>query len=55
MNVAEKPNKLLKGASGDRWDWPGLVGGAVAALSTLRPDADDDGWRAGVDREVRRT
>jgi hypothetical protein len=45
---------VQKGATGDRWDWPGLVGGAVAALSTLRPDADDDGWRAGVDRAVRR-
>jgi hypothetical protein len=46
---------VQKGRSGDRYDWAGLVGGAVAALSVLRPDADDDGWRAGIDREVRRS
>ena len=45
---------LIQKGNGDRWDWAALVGGAVAALSTLRPDADDDGWRAGVDRAVRR-
>jgi hypothetical protein len=45
---------LIQKGSGDRWDWPALVGGAVAALSALRPDADDEGWRAGVDRAVRR-
>jgi len=27
---------------------------ALAALSTLRPDADDDGWQASVDRAIQR-
>jgi hypothetical protein len=46
---------IQKGGSGDRPDWAALVSGAVAALSALRPDADDEGWRAGIDRAVRRT
>jgi hypothetical protein len=45
---------IQKGRGGDRYDWAALVGGAFAALSALRPDAGDDGWRAGVDRAVRR-
>jgi hypothetical protein len=46
---------IQKGASDDRYNWAGLVGGAVAALSALRPDAEDEGWRAGIDRAVQRT
>jgi hypothetical protein len=45
---------VQKGRSQDRYDWAALVGGAVAALSALRPDAGERGWRAGVDRAVRR-
>jgi hypothetical protein len=45
---------VQKGGSGDHYDWGGLVGGAVAALSALRPDAADTGWRVSVDRSVRR-
>jgi hypothetical protein len=37
-----------------QYDWATLVGGAVAAISVLRPDAADRGWRATVDRSVRR-
>jgi hypothetical protein len=39
---------------GAGFDWAGLVAGAVGALSALRPDAADTGWRAGVDRAIRR-
>jgi len=46
---------IQKGRSEDRYNWAALVGGAVAALSALRPDADDGGWRAGIDRTVQRT
>jgi hypothetical protein len=46
---------VQKGRSGDRLDWPSLVGGAVAALSALRPDAGELGWRAVIDRSVRRS
>src|SRR5256714_14711663 len=45
---------VQKGPPGAGYDWTGLVGGALAALSTLRPDADDDGWRASVDRAIQR-
>jgi len=45
---------VQKGGPGAGYDWTGLVGGALAALSTLRPDADDDGWRASVDRAIQR-
>jgi hypothetical protein len=45
---------LMQKGQGDRFDWPALVRGALAGLSALRPDADDAGWRAGVDRAVRR-
>ncbi|MEN3306691.1 MAG: hypothetical protein V7603_2893 [Micromonosporaceae bacterium] len=43
---------VLKGHPGDRPDWGGLVGGVVAALSTLGGDPPEDGWRAVVDRAV---
>jgi hypothetical protein len=46
---------VQKGRSGDRYDWASLAGGAVAALSALRPDADDAGWQVTVDRAVDRT
>jgi len=45
---------VQKGRPGARFDWGGLVGGAVAALCTLRRDLPDDGWRAMVDRAIRR-
>jgi hypothetical protein len=45
---------VQKGRSVDPPDWAGLVGGAVAALSALRPDAGDRGWKAAVDRAIRR-
>jgi len=45
---------ILKGG-GERYDWAALVGGAVAALSALRPDADEEGWRAGIDRDIHRS
>jgi hypothetical protein len=45
---------MQKGRPEDRYDWAGLVGGAMSALSALRPDADDKGWRATVDRSVHR-
>ena len=31
-----------------------LVAGAIAALCALRDDAPDEGWRAAVDRGIRR-
>jgi hypothetical protein len=45
---------VQKGSLADPPDWAGLVGGAVAALSALRPEAGDRGWRAAVDRSVSR-
>jgi len=45
---------LMQKGEGDRFDWAALVGGALAGLSALRPDAVDAGWRAGVDRGIRR-
>jgi hypothetical protein len=45
---------VQKGRSVDPPDWAGLVGGAVAALSALRPDAGDRGWKAAVDRAIMR-
>ena len=45
---------IQKGRPGARFDWAGLVGAAVAALAELRPRADDEGWRACVDRTVSR-
>jgi hypothetical protein len=46
---------IQKGRPEDRYDWNGLVGGAVAALSALRPRAAERGWRAAVDRAVKRS
>jgi hypothetical protein len=45
---------VFKGRVADRPDWAGLVGGAVAALGALRPDARERGWKAAVDRAVHR-
>jgi hypothetical protein len=45
---------IQKGGPGARFDWRGLVGGAVAALDALRHDAPDAGWRVRVDRAIRR-
>jgi hypothetical protein len=45
---------VQKGRLADAPNWAGLVGGAVAALSSLRPDAGDRGWKAAVDRAVDR-
>jgi hypothetical protein len=46
---------VQKGYPGARFDWGGLVGGAVAALCALQRDLPDEGWRAMVDRTVKRT
>jgi hypothetical protein len=46
---------VQKGRPGAAFDWGGLVGGAVAALCALQPALPDDGWRAMVDRTVRRS
>jgi hypothetical protein len=45
---------VQKGRRADPPDWAGLVGGAVAALSALRPEVGDRGWKAAVDRSVNR-
>ncbi|MFD0742535.1 hypothetical protein ACFQ1L_12410 [Phytohabitans flavus] len=45
---------MQKGAAGAAPDWADLVDGAIAALTALRTDADDPGWRTRVDREVSR-
>ncbi len=45
---------MQKGRPGAAFDWAGLVAGAVWALSHLRPDARDTGWRTAIDREARR-
>lgn len=45
---------IQKGRAGDRYDFGGLVGAAVAALSELRGRPAEHGWRASVDRSVRR-
>lgn len=45
---------MQKGRPGDRFDWVALVGGAVDALTVLRKDAQDEGWRAAIDRDIRR-
>jgi hypothetical protein len=39
---------MQKGRPGDPFDWPALVEGTLAALSVLRSDAPDEGWRAAV-------
>src|SRR5439155_26002850 len=46
---------VQKGRPGACFDWGGLVGGAVAALCALQPALPDEGWRAMVDRTVRRS
>jgi hypothetical protein len=46
---------IQKGHPGARFDFRGLVGGALTALSELRRDPKDKGWRARVDRAVLRT
>ncbi|BCB84125.1 hypothetical protein [Phytohabitans suffuscus] len=43
---------MQKGAEGAPPDWADLVDGAIAALTALRTDAGDPGWRVAVDREV---
>jgi len=45
---------MQKGAVGAPPDWVDLVDGALAALTALRTDADDPGWRVAVDRGVSR-
>ena len=45
---------IQKGRDGDRYDFGGLVGGAVAALSHLRPRSREAGWRARVERNISR-
>jgi len=46
---------VQKGAPGTRFDFPGLVITAVAALAELRRRPKDKGWRARVDRSVLRS
>jgi hypothetical protein len=46
---------MQKGRPGDRFDWDALVGGAMLALTELREDAGDAGWRAAIDRAILRT
>ncbi|MDQ7903169.1 hypothetical protein RB614_01370 [Phytohabitans sp. ZYX-F-186] len=43
---------MQKGVAGAPYDWADLVKGAIAALTALRTDAGDSGWRAAVDRTV---
>jgi hypothetical protein len=43
---------MQKGTAGAPPDWSDLVDGAIAALTALRTDAADPGWRAAVDRAV---
>ena len=43
---------MQKGAASAPYDWADLVEGAIAALTALRTDAGDSGWRAAVDRTV---
>jgi len=45
---------VQKGRAGQRYDWGGLVGGAVVALIALRPSTLGQSWRARVDRAIRR-
>jgi len=54
-NSAGNAFAIQKGRPDDPYDWAGLVSGALRSLSALRPDAKDRGWRATVDREVKRT
>lgn len=43
---------MQKGRPDAAYDWVDLVDGALAALTALRTDARDPGWRAAVDRAV---
>jgi hypothetical protein len=45
---------VQKGRPGARYEFGNLVGGAVAALSELRRRPLEKGWRATIDRSVRR-
>jgi hypothetical protein len=45
---------VQKGRPGDRYQFGSLVGAAVAALSELRRKPADKGWRAMIDRSVKR-
>jgi hypothetical protein len=45
---------IQKGLPEAQPDWAGLVDGAIGALSVLRRDAHEKGWRATVDRAVKR-
>src|SRR5262245_12138109 len=46
---------IQKGRPGARFDFGGLVGTAVAALTALRHNVPDAGWRVRVDRAVLRS
>lgn len=43
---------VQKGRPDGHYAWAELVSGTVRALSALRPDAKEKGWRAAVDRAV---
>lgn len=45
---------VQKGRPGDRYEFGSLVGAAVTALSELRRKPADKGWRAMIDRSVKR-
>ena len=45
---------VQKGRADSRYDWVGLVGGAVAALCALESGLPEEGWRAAVDRTIDR-
>ncbi len=45
---------IQKGRPGAAYSWGDLVGGAIAALCALRDKHPEKGWRATVDRSVRR-
>lgn len=53
-NSAGEAFWMQKGQPKDAPDWPALVAGALRALTALRPDAKPRGWRATVDRGVKR-
>jgi hypothetical protein len=46
---------IQKGTHRTAYDFEELTTGAVAALATLRTHPPDRGWRARVDRTIRRT
>ncbi|GIH17024.1 hypothetical protein [Rugosimonospora africana] len=53
-NCAGRAFLMQKGEPDQAPDWFGLVRGAIDALTTLRPDAGDDGWKVRVDRAIDR-